>query len=134
MKQLGNEHVKTGKLAPGLSGSFEIEISPEDTNVSIRYDITLNEEELGDTNLKIKSVQEVENNVELIKTGENTYTGLIPLEDINNGIKHKIRMEIMWEDNEENSENDTEIGKNHQLQIPIIFHAIQYLGEEITEE
>lgn len=86
---------------------------------------------MGDTNLKIKSVQEVENGVELIKTEENTYSGIIPLEDINNGIKHKIRMEIMWEDNEENSGNDTEIGKNHQLQIPIIFHAIQYLGEEI---
>lgn len=87
--------------------------------------------------MKIKSIQEIENNEQLIKTGENTYTGIISLNDINNGIKHKIRVEIEWGDNEENSKNDTEIGMNHQLEIPIIFHATQYLGEDIipmTEE
>lgn len=129
---LGNSHVKADKLAPGLSGSFEILINPEDTNVSIKYDITLNEQELGDTNLKIKSIEEIENNKQLIKTGENTYTGIISLNDINNGVKHKIRVEIEWVDNEENSKNDTEIGMNHKLEIPIIFHATQYLGEDIT--
>lgn len=133
----GDSHVKSDKLAPGLSGCFEILIDPEDTNVSIKYDITLNEEELGNTSLKIKSIQEIENNEQLIKTGENTYTGIISLNDINNEIKHKIRVEIEWMDNEENSKNDTEIGMNHKLKIPIIFRATQYLGENIipvTEE
>lgn len=129
-----NNHVKPGKLAPGLSGSFEIAINPEDTNVSIRYDVTLNQEELGNSNLRIKSIKEVEKGYELIKTAENTYTGIIPLEDISNGIRHKIRMEIEWIDDENNNESDSELGKNdsHQLQIPITVHAIQYLGEEIT--
>lgn len=120
-----------------MSGNFEIVISPENTNVSIKYDITLNEEELGETNLKIKSIQEIDNGIQLVKTAENTYTGLILLDDINKGIKHKISVEIEWVDNEENSKSDTEIGMNHKLEIPIIFHATQYLGEEIipvTEE
>lgn len=132
-----NSHVMQGKLAPGLSGNFEIEISPENTNVSIKYEITLNENELGDTNLKIKSIQETDNGYQLIKTGENTYTGVISLQDIKDGIKHKIKMEVEWEDDEINNESDTIIGKRHQFQIPIIFHASQYLGEEIipvTEE
>ena len=77
-------HVKPDRLAPGLSGNFEIAISPEDTNVSIRYDITLNQEELGSSNLKIKSVEEIQNGYELIKTAENTYTGIISLNDIQN--------------------------------------------------
>lgn len=132
-----NIHVKPNNLAPGLSGGFEIAISPEDTNVSFRYDITLNQEELGGTNLKIKSVEETQNGYELIKTAENTYTGIISLQDINNGVEHKIKMEVEWVDDGTNDENDTEIGKNHQFKIPITFHAIQYLGEEIipvTEE
>lgn len=128
-----NSHVKPDKLAPGLSGSFEILISPEDTNVSIKYEITLDEEELGDTSLKIKSIEEIGTGAQLIKTGENTYTGVISLRDIENGIKHKIKVEVEWEDNGLNDENDTIIGKEHQFQIPIIFHATQYLGEQIEE-
>lgn len=129
-----NNFVEPGKLAPGLSGNFEIAINPENTNVSIRYDIILNEEELGNSNLKIKSIEEVENNYKLINTSENTYTGVITLEDINNGIIHKIKMEVEWVDDGLNNENDTELGtdESHQLQIPIRVHAIQYLGEEIT--
>jgi len=128
-----NDYVKPGKLAPGLSGSFEIAINPQDTNVSVRYDITLNQEELGGSNLTIKSIEEVEKGYELIKTAENTYTGVIPLQDITNGTSHKIKMEVEWQDDGLNNESDTEIGKNetHQLQIPITVHAIQYLGEEI---
>lgn len=128
-----NSHVKPDKLAPGLSGSFEILISPEDTNVSIKYEITLDEEELGDTSLKIKSIEEIGTGAQLIKTEENTYTGVISLQDIENGIKHKIKVEVEWEDNGLNDENDTIIGKEHQFQIPIIFHATQYLGEQIEE-
>lgn len=129
-----NSHVKPGTLAPGLSGSFVIAISPEDTNVSVRYDITLNQEELGNSNLKIKSIQEIENNYQLIKTGENMYTGILPLEEIQNGIIHKIQMEVEWLDDGLNNENDTELGKDNTkpLQIPITVHVIQYLGEEIT--
>lgn len=131
-----NDYVKPGKLAPGLSGSFELAINPEETNVSIRYDITLNQEELGGSNLSIKSIQETEKGYELIKTAENTYTGIISLDDIKNGAIHKIKMEVEWLDDGLNNENDTELGKDatHQLQIPIIFHAIQYLGEEIVPE
>ena len=128
-----NSHVKPGTLAPGLSGSFVIAISPEDTNVSVRYDITLNQEELGNTNLKIKSIKEIQSNYELIKTAENMYTGIMQLEEIQNGILHKIQMEVEWVDDGLNNESDTELGKDTEpLQIPITVHVIQYLGENIT--
>ena len=128
-----NNYVKPGKLAPGLSGSFEIAINPQDTNVSVRYDVILNQEELGGSNLTIKSIKEIEKGYELIQTAENTYTGVIPLADIANRVNHKIKMEIEWQDDGLNDESDTQIGKNetHQLKIPITVHAIQYLGEEI---
>ena len=129
-----NDHVKPGNLAPGLSGSFEIEVNPEDTNVSVRYDITLNQQELGDSNLKIRSIEEIEQNYKLIQTDENTYTGVILLEEINQGINHRIRMEVEWADEEISNEADTTLGTDvtNKLQIPITVHAIQYLGEEIT--
>ena len=129
-----NQHVKPGNLAPGLSGNFEIQINPENTNVSVRYDITLNQEELGDSNLKIRSIEEIEQNYKLIQTDENTYTGVILLEDIKKGINHRIKMEVEWADEEISNEADTTLGEDvtNKLQIPITVHAIQYLGEEIT--
>lgn len=126
-------HVKPGRLAPGLSGSFEIAINPENTDVSVRYDITLNQEKLENSNVKIKSIEEIEKNYPLIKTSENTYTGIISLDDIKKGVIHKIKMEVEWVDDEKYNENDTKLGSSsiRQFQIPIKVHAIQYLGEEI---
>lgn len=138
MNTTQSDYVKPGKLAPGLTGCFEMLINPEDTNVSIKYDIILDQEELVASNL-IKSVEEIESGYKLIQTDKNTYTGLISLEDIKNGAKHRIKIEIEWVDDRLNDESDTEIGKNgiDKLQIPIKIHASQYLGEEIiprTEE
>lgn len=129
-----NEHVKPGNLAPGLSGSFEIAIKPQNTDVSVLYEITLNQDELTNENIKIKSIEETQDNNTLIRTAENTYTGIIPLEKIKNGVFNKIKMEVEWQNDDIYDEEDTTLGKNNnsKLQIPIKVKAIQYLGEEIN--
>lgn len=129
-----DEHTMPGRISPGLAGNFKILINPEDTNVSIRYDITLNQEELKNSNVKISSVEEKANGAELIKTAENVYTGIITLQDIRNKVVHEIEMNVEWIDDGENNESDTELGTKkdeRQFKIPVTFHAIQYLGEEI---
>lgn len=129
-----NEHVEDNKLAPGLSGSFSITINPENTDVSIIYDITLNKEKLTDSNLKIKTIKETKAQNTLVQTGENTYTGVITLEDIKKGTTNVIEMEVQWIDDGDNDENDTKLGSvyNSKLNIPVNVHVSQYLGEEIT--
>ena len=129
-----NEHVKQGNLAPGLTGTFDILIDPEDTDVSIKYDISLNQENLTNKNITIKSITETEEGATLVRTGENTFTGIISLEKIKQGITNNIKVEIEWKDNDTNNEEDTEIGiqEDYKLEIPIIVHVSQYLGEEIV--
>ena len=128
-----SEHVKEGKLAPGLSGNFEIQINPKNTDVSVKYEISLNEENLKNSSLKIKSISETEYNNELIRTDKNTYTAIIPLEEIKKGVTNSIKVEVEWENLEENNEEDTKEGSKYQsvLQIPISIRVSQYLGEEI---
>lgn len=128
-----SEHVKEGKLAPGLSGNFEIQINPKNTDVSVKYEISLNEENLKNSSLKIKSISETEYNNELIRTEKNTYTAIIPLEKIKQGVTNSIKVEVEWENREENNEEDTKDGKKYQsvLKIPISVRVSQYLGEEI---
>lgn len=128
-----SEHVKEGKLAPGLSGNFEIQIKPKNTDVSVKYEISLNEENLKNSSLKIKSISETEYNNELIRTEKNTYTAIIPLEKIKQGVTNSIKVEVEWENQEENNEEDTKDGNKYQsvLEIPISVRVSQYLGEEI---
>lgn len=130
----GNENVKEGKLAPGLSGNFSISINPTETNVSVKYELSLDQKALEDTDFfKIKSVEEEQKGSELIRTGENTYTGIIPLEEIQAGVSHKIKIYIEWNDDGTHDAEDTEMGKNpnKKLQIPVVLRVSQYLGEDI---
>lgn len=129
-----NEHVKPGNLAPGLSGIFHISIDPRNTDVSVRYDVSLNQENLTNKNITIKAISETDQGKTLIKTDENTYTGIISLEEIKQGIQNTIEVEIEWKDDETNDEEDTNMGiqEDYTLEIPIIVHVSQYLGKEIV--
>lgn len=129
-----NSHVAPGKIAPSTTGYFYIVIDPKNTNVSVKYSIQLDKSSIVNDKINIVSVEEEGNN-KLIKTGESTYTGVIPLSDIKNGATNKVKVKINWENDEENNEMDTTLGtlKNYKLNIPINVLATQYLGEEIEE-
>lgn len=128
-----NEHVKPGNFAPGLIGSFKINIDPKDTDVSIKYEVSLKQDELTNSNLIIKSITETQEGNELIKVDKNTYAGVIPLEKIKNGNTNEITVEIEWVDDENNNESDIELGTkwDSKYEIPITVHVCQYFGEEI---
>lgn len=128
-----NEHVKEGKLAPNTSGSFNITIDPSNTEVAIRYNITINKENLLNSAAQLISIKEIEQNNNLIETEKNVFTGIITLKDIQDGKKNIIETTIQWNDTGESDEKDTEIGiiKNPKIEIPITVDVSQYLGEEI---
>lgn len=129
-----SQNVKEGKLAPGTKGNFLISIDPKDTNVSIRYDISLSENGLTNKNIKIRNITRENNEKPLINTGEGTYTGIITLEEIQNNKIDNIKVEIEWVNQEQNNEEDTELGSIYDstLSVPITIKFTQYLGEEIT--
>ena len=129
-----SSHVKPGNLAPGLSGDFEIAINQTNTDVSVRYDITLNKENMTNENIQITGIVETEDNNTLTRTGENTYTGIIPLQKVKNGTTNTIQISILWVDDYLDSNQDASTGTitNPKLHIPITVHVSQYLGETVT--
>ena len=128
--------VKTGRIAPGVGGYFEITIDPTDTEVSVRYDITFDVSNLEDTNtsLNISSVVETSGET-LTQTDENTYTGVITLSEIANGEVYTIRATVAWTNVEANNADDYEVGKTADatIEIPVSVVLTQYLGETIEE-
>lgn len=129
-----NEHVKPGKLAPGLIGNFKISINPTDTDVSVRYDINLDKEKLTNDNMQIKSIKETLLGNELVQVAENTYAGVITVEEIKAQKMNEVTVEIEWAENDDNNEQDVNLGStwNAECQVPITVHVSQYLGEEIS--
>lgn len=123
--------VASGKIAPGTSGYFNINIDPSTTQVSIRYDLTFDFSKL-DNLFTIIKVEE-KNGYNLIKTGPNTYSNVITLNEIKENKTNNIRVHIKWNNNEENNDKDTEIGltENNTLNIPVSITVLQYSGEKI---
>lgn len=128
-------YTKENKIAPGMNGTFEIGIEPQDTQVSVRYDITIDESKLNNQSIKLNKVIEKNNNNTITKTGENVYTGVILLEKGSSDYLDIVEISFIWENIEENNIEDTEIGVvyNSSIEIPVTIQFSQYLGETIVE-
>lgn len=129
-----NANVKDGKIAPGVSGSLELTLDPQDTEVSVRYDISLGD--IDKEQIKLNSVELIEGTGTLVKTAEGTYSGIMNLSEITNKTaKTTIKLSVLWENDENNNVSDTVIGtqKGYNLEIPITISVSQYLGEKLEE-
>lgn len=128
-----NDYTKENKLAPGTSGYFDILIDPTDTDVSIKYAISFDFSNVPE-GIDVLGVSETSGDT-LIKTGENTYTNVLTLNDIKTGIKNNIRVNFSWNNIETNNIEDSKLGLiyNNKIEIPVEIEVLQYLGEEIKE-
>ena len=125
----GDANVRSGKFAPGTAGYFTLAIDPTGTEVSVRYEIEIHEEEFGNENIKVTSLQLVSGNT-FTKISDSRYVGVIPL---NNQRVNTIRINLEWENHEENNESDSVIGtEGADLEVPVTVHLMQYFGEEIS--
>ena len=125
-----NQNVEPNKIAPGVTGSFDIVIEPVDTQVSVRYDIFI-DTSLLPSNVILDSVAETAVNNTIKQTAAHMYTGVIPVASIVSGYKNDIKMTFSWVNDETNNASDTTIGTifGVELRIPIKVIVTQYLGE-----
>lgn len=130
-----NENSVADKISPSSEGYADIVIDPTGTDVAVRYDIEL--ELTGTSDLAIEAGLEMASGENtLVKTGENTYTGIISLADVQAGNKANIKACIKWTNDEEKNGADTEIattGERVKFQVEAKVTVTQYLGEAITE-
>lgn len=130
---INSDNVKSGKIAPGTKGNFEITVDPTDTQVSFRFDVTINDEESNSV-LTITSLVS-DDNTTIVKTGENVYSGVVPISSIQSGAKVNLYLEFEWVNDETLNERDTKIGtvSNQSQGVPMIIEFSQYLGETLEE-
>ena len=129
-----NSHANPNKVAPGSTGVVDLVIDPQDTQVSFRFDITFTDH-TQDNEILLTITNMSANGVNLIRTGERTYTGIFALSEIEAGTTKTITINIAWLNDEANNEHDTNVGTEVESGklIGIKFVAKQYKGETINE-
>lgn len=129
------ENVKEGKIAPGVSGYFDIEINPNDTETSIRYDVEFDFSNLDESQFVIDKIEEIDKK-EIVRTGKYTYSNIMSLDEIKNKEVNTIRVSLSWINDENNNEKDSLLGSvpNNTLKIPVKVTITQHEdGETLTE-
>lgn len=141
--QVNSDKVLENKIAPGEEVYCDLLIDSTSTDVSVRYNISLDAEEIQkNKGIEIKKIESFlqksdgtgKKENKIVETSENIFTGTIPLQEIREGYLNTVRIFIKWENYEENNEQDTEIGmkENSNINIPIQINVSQYTGEEIN--
>lgn len=128
-----SDDVLDGKIAPGGKGYFDIVINPTNTETSILYSVTFDFSKLISV-FTIDKIEEITSG-NLIRTGENTYSKVITLDEIKNEVINTIRVYIKWDNIEDKNEEDSKVGliSNNFINIPVSVSVVQYLGESIEE-
>lgn len=132
----GNEHVAANTLAPGSEGSFIIELDYSNVEVSFKYEISIdnssivdsdgNPLEINDISISKLLVDDVE-----ISTGNNlSISNEVNIETETDKVK-KIEVFLKWDDDEDaelSDEEDTEIvinNENIKFKVNMDFEQIE---------
>lgn len=119
-----------GKALPGSTGTVKITIDPLDTDVAIKYTFEIVDKNVDDTKfLKVTNINDNGNN--LIRVGENVYTGIFSLDDIKNKVKKELVLDVEWPLGEDIDPTSEEVNSSINFLV-INFSVEQYKGEAIV--
>ena len=122
-------HVREGKVAPGAAGLVTLDLNPAGSEVALLFEFEFVTNHLPQ-GMHIE-YSDIQANHMFIRTGENTYSGIITLPQIEIGTTVNISFWFTFD-----YDDDVEVTSFVPEQIPglfeINFHAYQYQGETIV--
>ena len=128
-----NPYVESDYIAPGGSAYVDLVLDATECDVAVRYDITFNLDDVSYSNNITFSINDTYDAT--VKTDENTYSGVISLDSIENGDLVTLRVNVNWLDSSTYDADDTVLGseENQTISVPINIRLNQYFGEQIVE-
>jgi len=124
----GNSNVVEGKIAPGSSGTFNIKIKPNDTEVSFKYTI---KSHIEDDDVSLSYSIKGPDDADYISMPTDGYEGRIDYNASNTSYEEVISFKVDWVNDENHNEEDTVIGTKSidpKLEIPVEITFEQYNG------
>ena len=123
-----NAHANSNTVAPGSSGVLDLLIDPSESEVSVKYTISVIDHNT-DSN-KILTVEKVTINDIETTINNNQITGIFSLNEIKNSVKKDIKIYVKWVNNEDNNIIDSKIGQGEINSdfLSVKLNAEQYKG------
>ena len=118
-----SQHTDSGYFAPGIDCWFDLVIDMSSSEVSVQYDLEIDDSEIDDYDNIYFSILDVGTNQTV---NSNTYTGVSLISD-NNRVK-TLRIYLNWDDNSLYDESDSTL-INGELAFAVTANFIQYTGE-----
>lgn len=123
-----SSYTSEGYIAPGRTGTFEIEIDPTGSKVALEYKIAIDTTAITNSNITISSVKV--GATELV--GSNgIYTDNFTLAEVESGNTKIVTVTISWTDENTDTANtaDTTTGQAAtDISIPVTVTATQLVG------
>ncbi len=129
-----NSNAVKDKISPSSTGYVNMLIDPTGTEVAVRYDIELDLTAIENIDIE-EWIEMASGENTIVKTGENTYSGIISLADVQAGKIANLRCYIKWNNNENKNNLDSSVGLiyGQTLSLKVNVKVSQYLGEELIE-
>ncbi len=128
-----DSNVRENYFAPGTDGYFDIEIDPNNTDVSVYFEIVCRSDLILNDNISLTDIEDV-GREDLILVAPYTYAGVITRDESEDGDVITIRFYISWENQENNNAVDSLYGSSSEaFEIPMEITFKQYMGEQIVE-
>ena len=116
-------HTQDNYFAPGSSAYFDLVIDATGTQVSVQYDLTIDDSQISGYPNIYFSIRDMATNQVI---NSNTYSGLIPLSSTNK--TKTLRITLVWENDPDYDESDTSL-IDGDLTFTIDADFMQYTGE-----
>lgn len=124
-------HTREEKISPGSTGYIDLHLDPSGSEIAILYEFRFVDKKIDEDKL-LTFAEIASSNSNLVKTANDTYSGIILLEDIQNQKVIDIRANFYF-DYLNDLEGITEDNQVLDDLFEIHFHAVQYRGETLTE-
>ena len=120
---VNGSHTQSGYFAPGSQAYFDLVIDASDCQVSMAYQLDIDDSPLDDYPNIYFTVTDLDNNQ---TTTTSTYNGLIRLSDANK--LHHVRINLVWANQLQYDESDTSL-IDGELEFTITANFIQSIAE-----
>ena len=121
-------HTRTGKLAPGSTGTFNIKLDFSGTDVAVRFDIEVIDKDIDPD--KILTLTNIDtSDITLTRTGVSSYAGIVDVDDIDTTIVN-LALDLAWI-NDDNVNDPIEDDGDNSGYLEVNFKATQYGGETL---
>ena len=122
---LNNSNVDADRFAPGVVGTFLLVIDPSDTEVSFKYDLSIDLSDNEYSQIKIDSIEGTSGTT--LDYNEGVYSRVFSLSEIEANKKDTIKVTFSWENSDENNESDSLLGQSDgTFDIPVNIKFTQY--------